>query len=213
MLKSSFLFFFFSVFTLQLAAQNIDKKLVLVSFEKYKEYILNDNGEEAIKYLDSRTKKYYNDILKDVINADSNRIEKLSLMDKMMILIIRQRVSKEEILNMNGEKLLIYAINNGMVGKNRASKNGIRNIYINKNFAKAELEASEKNNPIYFHFYKEDGIWKIDLTALFNISNQAMKMLVEQSNQSENEYLLYLIELVSKKAIIETIWQPIELWK
>jgi hypothetical protein len=213
MLKSSFLFFFFSVFTLQLAAQNIDKKLVLVSFEKYKEYILNDNGEEAIKYLDSRTKKYYNDILKDVINADSNRIEKLSLMDKMMILIIRQRVSKEEILNMNGEKLLIYAINNGMVGKNRASKNGIRNIYINKNFAKAELEASEKINPIYFHFYKEDGIWKIDLTALFNISNQAMKMLVEQSNQSENEYLLYLIELVSKKAIIETIWQPIELWK
>jgi len=213
MFKSFFLFVIFSVFSRHIIAQNIEKKLVQITFEKYKEYILNDNGVEAINYLDSRTKKYYNDILKDVISADSNRIEKLSLMDKMMVLIIRQRVSKEEILSMNGEKLLIYAINNGMVGKNRASKNGLRKIYVNKNFAKAEMEASDKKNPIYFHFYKEDGIWKIDLTALFNISNQAMKMVVEQSNQSENEYLLYLIELVSKKAIIETIWQPLEYWK
>ena len=86
--------------------------------------------------------------------------------------------------------------------------NIFKSIYINRNFAKAELEASEKNNPIYFHFYKEDGIWKIDLTALFNISNQAMKRSMEKMLSRYRRALLILDSAFSSLMIFSPLEVP-----
>ena len=51
--------------------QKSEEKLVKKSFDNYKTSILNDKGEKAVKYIDSRTIKYYSEILELVKTADS----------------------------------------------------------------------------------------------------------------------------------------------
>ncbi len=199
---------FIFMFAVSVRAQDHETEAVRAAFENYKSAILNDRGEEAVNYIDSRTVKYYSDILEQVKQADSLTLESLSLLDKMMVLSIRHRSTKEQIDSFDGKGVLVYAIREGMVGKNSVANNGIGDITVDGSFAKGQLNTNGQKAPFYFHFYKEDGAWKIDLTSLFPVSNMAFKKMVNESGQTENGFLLLLLEMISGKKPGKEIWEP-----
>lgn len=210
-MKSTVLFSIL-IFTLSINVfgQRSEEKLIKESFEAYKMSILNDKGEEAVKYVDSRTVKYYDDILLSIKNADSLSVDSLNIIDKFMVLLIRQKSTKEEILAFNGTTLMIYAIHNGMVGKNSVSRITIGETTVNSNFATGQMVINEKRQPSYFHFYKEEGLWKIDLTSLFPATIVEFEKLVTNSGKTENEFICYLLELSSGKKTDNKVWKRIQ---
>jgi len=189
--------------------QKGEEKLVVKAFENYKTAILNDKGEDAVKFVDCRTIKYYSDMLELVKTADSTKIETLSILNKLMIFTIRHRTSKGEILSFNGKSLLIYAIKSGMVGKSSVANNSIGEVTINKDFAKGQLIANGQKTTIYLHFYKEDKQWKLDLTSIFPISMVAFEQMANESGMGQNEYLFLLLEMMSGKKPESKIFRPI----
>ncbi len=201
---------FFLLFTAQLMyGQKSEEKLVIKTFENYKSAILNDKGEEAVKHVDSRTIKYYTDVLALVITADSAKVDSLSILDKLMVFSIRHRTTKNDILSFDGKSLLVYAIKSGMVGKNSVANISMEEVIIENDFAKGQLVANGQKVPYYFHFYKEDGLWKIDLTSLFPISTMAFKKMADDSGESQNDYLFSLLEIMTGKKLDADIWQAI----
>ena len=178
---------FFFALTISAFGQKSEEELVRKAFDSYKSAILNDKGEEAVKFVDSRTIKYYNDVLDLVKNADSSKVETLSILDKLMVFSIRHRTSKEDILSFDGKTLLIYAIKSGMVGKNSVVNNSIGEVTIDGNFAKGQFVVNGQKAPFYLHFYKEEQQWKMDLTSLFTVSTSAFKKMADDSGQNENE--------------------------
>lgn len=196
-----------SVFTF---GQSAEQNLVKQSFSAYKSAILNDNGEDAAKLVDSRTIKYYGDMLDLVKNADSASVDSLAIMDKLIVFLIRLKASREEISSFNGQKLFAYAVNSGMVGKNSVSNNSSGPITIDKNFAKSQLVVNGKSQPLYFHFYKEDNQWKMDLTSLFPMTNRAFQNMADESGENTNEYLLSLLEILNGKKPGPEVWQPVK---
>lgn len=190
--------------------QSPDQKQVKQCFNSYKSAILNDQGTEAVKFVDSRTIKYYSDILELVKNGDSAKVDALTIMDKLMVFLIRLKTSREELLSFNGESLFAYAVNSGLVGKNSVSNNSIGAVTINKNFAKGQFVMEGKSQPIYFHFYKEKAQWKIDLTSLFPMANAAFQRMADESGQGTNEYLLSLLEIMNGKKPGAQVWQPVK---
>ncbi len=194
----------------QISGQINEKALVKKAFDNYKTAILNDNAEEALNNVDSRTVKYYTQIINDVRNADSIRINSMSLIDKVTILSIRSRATKAEILSMQGSDLFIYAIKKGMVGKNSVMNNSVGDVTIDSNFAKGQLLVNGKKAPLYFQFYKEDGKWKLDITSLFPASNLAFKKMIEESGENENDYILMILETLTGKKPEAEIWNPIQ---
>lgn len=189
--------------------QHEEEEQVKKSFDNYKSAILNNNGEEAVNYVDSRTIKYYNDILDLVKTADSSKIEALSIMDKLMVFSVRHRTSKEDILRFEGKSLLVYAIESGMVGKNSVANNSIGKVTIEKDFAKGQFISKGQKTPFFFHFYKEEGEWKIDLTSLFPASTMAFKKMADDSGETQNDYLFSLLEMITGKRPGAEIWKPI----
>jgi len=187
--------------------QKNEEKLVRQAFENYKTSILNNKGEEAVKFVDSRTIKYYNDILELVKTADSAKIETLSILDKFMIFTIRHRVHKDDILDFDGKSLLVYGIKNGMTGKESATIS-IGKVTINEYFAKGQLIASKQKSPFYFHFYKEDEQWKVDLTSIFPLSTMAFEQLIDK-DEDVNELIFYILEIGTGKKPDAAIWKPI----
>lgn len=179
------------------------------AFNDYKNAILNDKAEEALKAVDSRTKKYYTDLLHDVKLADSLRIDSLPLIDKITILRIRSAASKPEIESMQGTDAFLFAIKNGMVGKSSVANNELGEIIMEEIFAKGQLVAAGQKTDYYFHFYKEEGQWKMDITSLFSIANMAFEQMVKESGEEENKYLVSLLEMLSDKSISADIWKPV----
>jgi hypothetical protein len=198
------------IWTTSTYGQKSEEKLVRKSFDNYKSAILNDKGEEAVKYVDSRTIKYYRDILELVKTADSAKVETLSILDKLMVFSIRHRTSRENVLSFDGKALLVYAIKSGMVGKNSVANNSIGDVTIDNSFAKGQFIANGNKAPFYFHFYKEADQWKIDLTSLFPVSTTAFKKMADESEQTENEYLFSLLEMITGNKPNSQIWQPVK---
>lgn len=209
MAKKVLLFLSFTLVVATCFAQKKQEKLIRETFEKYKSAILNDRGEEAAKYVDSRTMKYYSDIAEMVKSADSLSVSKLNIMDKLMVFTIRHNATKEEILNFDGERLLIYAIEAGMVGKSSVAGNTIGTIVIEDSFAKGQLVANEQPTDIDFHFYNEDQMWKIDLTSIFPIALISFKQMQEDSGQNEPDFLFKILEMVSGNKPDNTVWREV----
>ncbi len=191
-------------------AQQTEEQNVKKTFEDYKSAILNDKGEQAVEQVDTKTITYYGDILEKVKTADSLQIDKFSLMDKLMILVIRHRISKEEIMTTNGKQLLVTAIKMGMVGKSSVINNEVGVVKVNGQFASGELLVRGQKTPLAFEFHKENGAWKLDLTAIFPAGEAAFRQMVKQSGEPENEYLLSLIELTTGKEPGQEVWVPVQ---
>lgn len=190
-------------------AQN-DTTAVRECFNRYKSAILNDRGEEAAGYVDSRTLQYYSTMLELVKHADSTTLSTYSFFNKLMVLIVRHRTTKEELEPMDGKALLIYAINSGMVGKNSVARNEIGTVTVDDSFATGQLVNDGKPTPLNFHFYREEGQWKLDLTALFPTAETAMKAMVVESGEPEDEFLLTLLEMTTGQKPDASVWQPLE---
>jgi hypothetical protein len=203
------LLFFIVILTTSCDGREDEAYLVKEAFDNYKSAILNDKGDEAVKYVDSRTLKYYQQIVDLVKNADSAEVVSLPLIDKLMVFSIRHRTSKEEILSFDGKGLLVYAIKSGMVGKNSVANNSIGEVTVDNNFAKGQFIANGQKAPFYFHFYKEDSKWKIDLTSLFPVSSMAVKKMIEESEQDENEFFFSLLENLTGKYPGKEIWKKV----
>jgi hypothetical protein len=198
------------VLTTSCNGQKKEEKSVRDAFYNYKSAILNNKGDEAVRYVDSRTIKYYSDILELAKNADSIQVISLSLLDKLMVFSIRHRTSKEDILSFDGKGLLVYALKSGMVGKNNVANFSVGEVTIVGDFAKGQLIANGQKTPFYFHFYKEEGQWKIDLTSLFSVSTITFKKMVEDSGQNENEYLFSILEMLTGNKPGQEIWEKVK---
>lgn len=205
-----FLFNIIVFSALNCQSQNREVKLVKTAYENYKSAILNSNGHTAIKYLDSRTIKYYSDILEHVKSSDSISLERLNPVDKMIVLAIRHLASEKEILSFNGEKLIIYSLNKGLVGKDGVMQSQIGDVQINDKFATGEFIVNQKIAPFKMHFYKEDNQWKLDLTSLYDVTIVAFKNMINNSGYSENEFLYLILENLSGIKPESNIWRPID---
>ena len=179
------------------------------SFENYQKAILNENGEEAVKYVDSVTVKYYADMLHLVRTADSAQVETLSILDKLMVFSIRHRTSRENIISFDGKSLLVYAIKSGMIGKNSVSKSLIGEVTIESNLAKGQFVTNGQKTPYFFNFHKEEGEWKLDITSLFSITTMAFTKMAENSGESQNDFLFSMLELSTGKKPDNNIWKPV----
>ena len=199
------LFFVFCHFSI---AQNKEELFVRKCFENYKQAILADQGENAIKFVDKKTINYYTKMLDKIKKADSLEVNSLGIIDKIMVLSIRHQASKKEIQSMNGPGLLVYAIQKGMIGKSSVQRNRIGEVKLKGDMAKGQIVSGEQITPVYFDFNKEKGVWKIDLTSVFSLGTIGFKQVLKKSGLKENEYLIQVLEQMNGKKPSTKIWNP-----
>jgi len=193
----------------QSSAQNNDEAQIKSCFAEYKKAILNEEGEKAVRFLSDKTIQYYAKTVDQCLHADSTAVSELSLMDKFIVLALRHRTSKEKLRSFTGRQAVVYAIEEGMVGKNSAARNEIGTIKRKENKAEAQLVVRGNPTPVSFAFYKENNEWKLDLTSIFPITEKAFQQLIDSSDQSENEFLLNLLMLSTQEAPTQDIWNAV----
>ena len=177
-------------------------------FSAYKAAILNNKGEDAVKYLDSHSMDYFTMILEKVQGADSVAIEALSLSDKFNVLVIRHLATKKDILAFTPATMTAFAFNNGMGGQTNLEASTLGKAKIKGNNAKAYLMVDGKKTNTEYEFNLEDGQWKIDITASMAKAETEMKDMLQ--GKDENEFIFVMLELMNGKVPTNSIWKKIK---
>lgn len=200
-----FLFFAISIFPLM----GQEKSSITESFQNYMSAMINDDGDEAIKYIDSQTIQSYDKTMRQIKYADSAEVVALPFLKKFFILNLRHREPKEKLLAMNGKDLFVYSVEEGSLGNFKNKDTSLGDIELTENKATAGIEINEQKTLISFQFVKEYGTWKIDLTPFNKIGEFPFERSIPKMDD-ENEYLINLIEQSSGKVAVDSIWHPLK---
>lgn len=187
-----------------------DGELVKKSFDNYKKSILQGQGEEAIKYVNSKTTDYYDKELNLAIYGDSATINDLAIIDKLTVFIARHKIPNHELIKMNGKEFFIYAVNNGMIGKNSVMTTQVGDVTIKDNVAHGQMISNGQKTPLFFEFSKESTEWKVDLTSIFPPTNIALGKMLEQQGLSDNEFIFQTLEALTGRKVTDDIWKPLK---
>jgi len=190
-------------------AQRNETKAIHSSFESYRAAVLTDNGDAAIKYIDSKTIQYYNDLLVTIKKSDSSSIVTLPFLDLFMALAIRHTAGPNELHSFDGKSLLIYAIENGLVGKNSIESNELGDLEISGEMAKCAFISNGQVTGSFLNFYRENEVWKMDLTSLFDYTNDIFDKIISSGKRTNVEFAIHLIETLTNSKVKPEVWRPV----
>ncbi len=187
-------------------AQTNEIEAVKLAYKNYAGAILIRDGDEAVKYIDKNAIIYYARILNWSRYADSATVSKLSLIDKFSVLLIRAKISKTEIMSLDGRSLYAFLINS--IGSKPIQ---IKDVVVEGNTAKVQIGEDIQPSSYFTLFHKEEGEWKVDPIALFPQSEQYLKQMVAKSfGGDENSFCVMVAGMSTGKKPGREIWQPIE---
>jgi hypothetical protein len=177
-------------------------------YAAYEQAVLDQDGKAAVNCIATPSIEYSENLRKLTLTADKKTVQGLSIFQKLSVLRCRLQVPVAELQKMTGKDFFAYGIAKGWTDKDSVAKNDIGKISVSGTTAKAFHVYVGRPTPFQWTFRKEKDEWKLDIYAAAFIEI-ALKQVVKQSGQSEDEFLVTLIELVAEEKVDESIWQPL----
>jgi len=198
-----------SFLAVQVWAQT-DEELVRKTFNNYKQSILNAQGKEAIRFIDQKTVRYYDKELELSVSGDSATINNLALMDKLTVFIARHQVPKSELLSMTGSQFFIYAVDQGMIGKNSVIAIQIGEVQVKGEVAYGRMVSNGQDTPLFFQFNKESKQWKVNLTSVLPQANASLAEMLSAQGLSDNDFIFQTLESKTGRKVAKDIWKALK---
>ncbi|MDW3650593.1 MAG: hypothetical protein R8P61_26190 [Bacteroidia bacterium] len=207
-MRKIFLSSIFLLLSLSLVAQEEDK--VKKCFQDYKQAVLAEEADAALALISSKTTDYYGEIIKLALHADKAELDARSLTDKITVMRIRMSMKEADLKGMDGKKFFVYGIKEGLVDKKGMQNVDIGEIKVEGKEAKGAFVINGQSAPYFFKFDKENNQWKFDLTALFDITNQGLASVIEQTGITENEFLMEALSAIALEGELvgDNLWEP-----
>ena len=183
---------------------------IIKTFQIYKNGIINGDGDKSADVITQNSIQYYDQILQHCFHSDSTKLSQLKIIDFMRVMMLKHTVEKETLLNFNGKKLFSYTITEGMNDKNSTAQLELGQITINDNKAFATIIVMGQVAPMNFAFKLEEGNWKVDITSLFDFTEQMLQQVMTSSGKSKAELIFPVLEMYNNKKVSAEIWTPLK---
>lgn len=182
---------------------------VRLAFAGYREAVLKQKGADAVGYVTAGTLQQYQTFVDLALDGRREELEKLTLMNRMQVLMMRSQVPAEILRKATGRSMVIHAIDQGWIGEDGVLRTSLGDVTAEHGRATAVALSDGQPTPIRFEFREEEGSWKLDLVKLTKMSAPAFKAVLEQSKMEEDDFILQILEMVSGQRPDESIWQPV----
>ncbi len=176
-------------------------------FTTYQSSILDYNGIQAAKHVNSTTIEYYGEMKDVALTGSRELVENLSITDKVMVLIIRLYVEPMLLSEMTPEELFVFAVDEGLIGEDAISA-GLGDIDVSDNVAIAQHTHNGQASSLSWRFEKEEGVWRVDLTSMFPVADSLLNDLIKESGMNEDDFIFMSLEAMSGNKVSDDIWKP-----
>jgi hypothetical protein len=125
----------------------------------------------------------------------------------LIVLLLRHRLTADELAAMNGGDIIGWAVEQGMIGE-------IDNVRVRRvkavgaERALAEMVAEGQSIGFQFRFFRERGRWRVDLLSFLTLAEVSWKVQLERDGASEVEFLDRMITTVTGKKLTAESWEP-----
>ncbi len=185
-----------------------DKADVEAAWAEFKEASLSGKGEIAAGRVTSATHDYYEEIRKLALEGSRDELGKYVFMKRYIALSIRLRIPADRLRSMSGRELFVYSVDQGWIAKNSATDEGIREVTVTGDHARAVATKAGQPIGLYYHFVKEDGVWRLDMLQLMKFANAAFDRMLQHSGMTEAQFTKRFLEATTGKTVTDDLWIP-----
>jgi hypothetical protein len=186
-----------------------EKEAVAATFRGYKQAIIAQNGAEATGWVTKSTLDEYQTWVQWARSATRKEVEALPFASRIQVLMIRHRVDAATLREADGGAIFALAVDRDWTGKAGVNRMELGEVEVKDDKATGKCLVSGKQVGMDFEFLKENGKWRIDLSALTKLSGPSLQAAVAQSGVAENTFILQMLEKMSGKRPAESIWDPV----
>ncbi|AKT39511.1 hypothetical protein [Chondromyces crocatus] len=192
------------------AIGDADQAAVRDIFLRYRDAIVTRKGKEAVGVVSTKTLGYFDAMRTGALHMSASELRAQPVMDRLMILLLRARIPKEELQGWTGKELFAVAVDNGWVGDNVQSIQP-STIEIQGNEARIGARAGGEELPsaMGFKAYREEGGWKLDVMSIGEIAQQALQEQLGQIDPDADRALLMLLSQLLQRKLDASIFEPI----
>lgn len=182
---------------------------VSVCFQKFKAAVAEGSGNEAAEVIAAKTIEHYQSLLNIALEGDSMEVASLGLLDRLVVIAVRNQLSRAEVLKLNGKSFIAYAVDQGMLSKNSITNFQLGETRTTSRFTTSQIIVGEMETPLKIHFYDEQG-WKLDVTPILTAMGTSLSRTVSTAGMSETEWIIMTVQSFSGKLINGNIWLPMQ---
>ncbi len=186
-----------------------EEKLIRKTLSDYKSAVLKDNGNEAVKYVDSQTITYYQHLKESAMTLDSIDIERMRLMDRFQMILMKHLLKPEELRKMDGRQIFAILIKNRTISKESFIKATIGKLTIHENFASAQILIDKRPVDVFeMTFSKERGRWKVMVLEMLRTVEPFLKEQIDKKGTDEHVLFDLVANELNGKYLEQNVWHP-----
>ena len=190
---------------------DVDNPLILKSLEDYKELALKGDGPKIARMMYKPSFAYYEQLRQAIFHENKEQVQARSYVDQ--VIIMRSRISADiEILEkLDSLQFVEYLYRSGYVDKGSVLYHGMGEITYDPATQTASAPAIVNDEAVdaKYHFKKEEGIWKLDISEVVPFANTALEEdIVNNGNSPEYMLHLTLLSANSGQEVDEALWSP-----
>ena len=179
------------------------------TFEEFKSAMIGGNSGDVLALASSSSVDYYDNMLDMILYADSSKVAKLSLVQRLAVLGTRARVPVDTLIDMNGQEFFQFSMDAGGSNAEGLKILGIGDVLVNDdNTASGQVTANSQPLPMSITFVEEGGEWKIDMASLERMSEGQLQQMMTQSGMDFNQFLKMAMAQQGI-TVDDSIWHPL----
>ncbi len=176
----------------------------------YQTALMARDGAAAVDLVSATTHEYYSAIREIALYGPAARVRKMPITDRIQVLLVRSRIDAAALKEMDGARLFRYYVDHGWTGGGASlRRTQLADFRISGDVATAAQMDGNRPSALRWRFERENHRWRIDLTSLLPLAEQAMREALSRTPLGEDEFVLRAIEAQSLVPVNDTIWQPL----
>lgn len=188
-----------------------DEAAIRETFQRYKRALLDARGGDAAGLVTSETIAFYEETSMLALEAPEPEVRERPIVDRLQVLTLRHRMSAAQLRSMSGRDLFAYAVDEGLIGAEQVQTLDIGEIEVEGDTASgAIVTGAQEVDLARWRFVRQEGRWRLDLLALFPLTELALEQAADDAGLEVDELLVQALEISSGERVSPDIWQPLD---
>lgn len=173
-----------------------DQHAIEETFVATRAALADHDAERVVESLSTTTRAQLEAIREAAVTKQSSGLPPA---EKFAALGLRRFVPPRDLTRLDSAGLVGYALGHAWLGPNIIRESGLKDIAVTGDRAEATLLIKGRPQVLPADFVRENGVWKIDLTRVVQISDQLLKLRIGGSGRGEEAVIAEILDNLARK--------------
>ena len=182
---------------------------VQASYRSYAGAVAAKDGETSAGLVSDTTLDYYSGLRDLALTADRATLSAQRVVDQLAVLSMRANIPVGTLRTAEPRTVVAAAVQHQVISGGGAGAAGLEDVTVDGDEATAKLGVAGGSQQVPMRFHREDGTWKVDLTALLIPAEDALGTALQQQKLTSEALLTQVMTTRVGAAKARQLWTPL----